>query len=346
MASRLLSVTSPTTVLDVGCGDGGLVEAMREHGVDARGFDASREAVAAAGEHVRPHVWVQSVTDPVAGHVDLVTCIGVFDHLPPDESELVVDSVCAVTDQVLVAPGPDDGTGTWRLDGRRQADLVTAFAERGLFRRTDVNLDFLSGRAVLLVRRGLTARDVVARYESSYAVLHDEVLVKRTALREVHDELRRLHTMVNDPDAGVRLEKERAQVERARAETEGLLRHAEREIAARDEEVAALVRLVDNLEAHERASDLRILELSEWLKKSRSAERRSKQQLRVVRRKLKRMRQLAAQQRVAARRAEQELSAVTSSRTYRIAGVLGRPRRAWTSARRRARRAVGSTTST
>lgn len=334
VAARLHGIASPATVLDVGCARGLLVQALREQGVDARGFDVSRHAVESAHADVREHLWVQSATSAIEGRYDLLTCIEVLEHMSPAEADVALDRMCAASDVILFSSSPGDFAEPTHVNVRPTFEWVTAFAERGFYRRTDVSLDFLTGWAALLVKETVTVRDVVARYESQYAALHDEVLGKRAGLLEAHREIGRLHALVNDPDAAVRVERERAEHERQSVEVRGLLKHTEQQLVLAHQRAEALERLVNALES-------RVRQLQKQATKQRRTSRDARKKLRVTRRRLERTQGQLRRQRTRARKAEQQLEQLVSSRAYRTVRALGRPGRAWRrtgDARRRSRR--------
>jgi len=127
---------------------------------------------------------------------------------------------------------------------------------------------------------------------------------------------------VNDPDAEVRLERDRAAAESLSAEAQGQLNESRRELVARREGAASAAKLVASLEERICASDKRVAEL-------RARERASKRRLGKVRERLRRTQRQLARARTRARRAEQRLGQMTASRTYRLAGRLMTPGRAW-----------------
>ena len=191
-ASRVRSVTNATTYLDVGCAQGLFVQALRAHGLDARGVDASSAAVESAHDDVREHLRVGSLTDPIEGRYDLISCLEVLEHLTPADAELALDAICAATDTVFFSSSPSGFAEPTHINVRTTADWAAAFAERGFYRRTDVNVDFLTPWAVLFSRGTPSSRELVHRYEVQYAPLHDEVVEKRAALLEAHQEVARL----------------------------------------------------------------------------------------------------------------------------------------------------------
>jgi SAM-dependent methyltransferase len=199
VAQRVRAITGARKVADVGCAKGLFVQALAELGVDATGFDISDHAVESAHPDVRDRLRVASATEPLKERYDLVSCIEVLEHMSPREADLAIDVLCAASDLVLFSSSPHDYGEPTHVNVRPPADWVAAFAERGFFRRTDVNLDFLTPWAILFQKADLTTRDVVHRYESTLDTLHTEVLEKRTALLEAHREIGRLSAEEEPP---------------------------------------------------------------------------------------------------------------------------------------------------
>lgn len=186
IADRIVAIAGRGQMLDVGCAKGLLVQALREKGADARGFDISQHAIEAAHEDVREHLWVASATEPIEGRYDLVTMIEMIEHMGPQDAQAAIDRVTAVTDRVLFSSSPADHDEPTHVNTKPTAVWAAWFAERGFYRRTDVDLTFLSPWAVLFERGDRTVRDVVQAYETHLASLNAEVLEKRTALLAAH----------------------------------------------------------------------------------------------------------------------------------------------------------------
>lgn len=193
VARRLLATTGPADrVLDVGCAKGLLVQAFLNEGCDAYGIDISQTSIAEATEGVRDRVKVASATDPFDGSYDLITCIEVLEHMSPRDAEQTIDNMCAATDRVVLSSTPGDFDEPTHINVHPVADWAAAFATRGFFRRTDVDLGYLAPWALYLERAKLTPRDVVHRYETSMYPLRLEVKDKREAVLQAHRELSRL----------------------------------------------------------------------------------------------------------------------------------------------------------
>ncbi len=250
VARQLKRVLPPfSTLLDVGCAHGLLVQALVAEGVDARGFDVSTTAIAEAHPDVRDRVYVASATEPIAGRYDVVTCIEVLEHMSPLEAQVAIDNMCAVTDRVVLSSTPEDFHEATHINVHPLADWVADFAARGFYRRVDVDLSFLTPWAACFERAPLTTRDLAHRYEAHLYPLVLEVTAKRTALLEAQREVDRL-AEEGDLDAL------RAELDAARAELADL-RHQlllQRDHAIGREAAAATARMEAERLRHELAA--------------------------------------------------------------------------------------------
>jgi SAM-dependent methyltransferase len=199
VADRIVAIAAPTRTLDVGCAKGLLVQALREKDVDAHGFDISQHAVDAAHDDVRPFLWVASATEPIEGRYDLVTMIEMIEHVASSDAQRAIDQVVSVTDRVLFSSSPGDHDEPTHINTKPTATWAAWFAERGFYRRTDVDLTFLSPWAVLFERADRTPRDVVQAYEAHLTSVTTELLEKRRALLAAHRNISELREgMVHD----------------------------------------------------------------------------------------------------------------------------------------------------
>lgn len=192
VADRVVAATGATTALDVGCAKGLLVQALAARGVDAHGFDVSDHAITTAHADVRDRLSVRSATEPITGRFDLITCIEVLEHMSAPDAQQAIDRMTAATDRVLFSSSPSDFAEPTHINVHPNSDWAAWFAERGFFRRTDVDLAFLTPWAVLFERQDLGARDVVQRYEALLTPLQTEVVEKRQALLDSFREVSRL----------------------------------------------------------------------------------------------------------------------------------------------------------
>lgn len=93
----------PKTCLDVGCGTGGLVQALRKLGVDAYGIDVSEHAVAMADDSVRSFLKVGSITDipHKDNEFDVVVSFDVLEHLERGSIRKAVDETIRVSKKYI-----------------------------------------------------------------------------------------------------------------------------------------------------------------------------------------------------------------------------------------------------
>lgn len=113
--------------LDVGCGAGPLVKAMRGRGWDSWGIEGSLRALEKSDELIIP--WDLRVPLTVLEPFDLVTCFDVGEHV--GNAEALVETCSAATSEWLLfgaAPPGQDGLG--HIDCRD--DWPQLFAKWGL----------------------------------------------------------------------------------------------------------------------------------------------------------------------------------------------------------------------
>lgn len=268
VAQRTLELTGPAhRTLDVGCARGFLVMAFLQQGCDAFGVDISEASIAAAPDAVRARVEVRSATDPIDGRYDLITCTEVLEHLRPQDAERAIDAICDATDRVVLSSTPGDFDEPTHINVHPLADWVAAFATRGFYRRTDIDMSFLAPWAVYFERANLQPRDVVHRYETYLYPLRLEVGVKRDALLEASRTIARLEDRSEDglaADGRPLAVAHQEALDRIRALEHDLLRLRDHAIA--NEAIVGTARLerdLANHEAHVARNELKAVRESE-----------------------------------------------------------------------------------
>jgi SAM-dependent methyltransferase len=198
VADRLIGSMNPRTVLDVGCARGLLVQALAVQGVDSRGMDISEHAIASAHEGVRDRLVVASATEPIAGRYDLVTCIEVLEHLSPPDAQSAIDRITEVTDRVLFSSSPGDHDEPTHINTHPTEHWASWFAERGFFRRADLDMGMIAPWTVVFERGDPTVHELTQRYEQLYFRARTELVDKRAALLEAHRRIQDLHTQLDE----------------------------------------------------------------------------------------------------------------------------------------------------
>jgi SAM-dependent methyltransferase len=204
VADAIVSQLNPATVLDAGCAKGFLVAALRERGVDATGFDLSEVAIAEAPEAARAHVRVGSLTDPIEGRYDLVTCIEVIEHLDPADAPGAVANLAAASDRVLLSSTPGDRDEPTHVNIQPPERWSQLFSGHGMFRDFHHDASYLSPWAVLYRRAEPSLVDLVLDYDRAWSELRVETLEQRRALLEFQRRLEDAEAqMSRSPDEGV-----------------------------------------------------------------------------------------------------------------------------------------------
>jgi GT2 family glycosyltransferase/SAM-dependent methyltransferase len=187
LADRVVAELGPRTVLEVGCGAGHLVAALRARGVEAWGVDPSCEALARAVEAARPFCRAAPILEAPGRRYDLVVCLGLHEEeLAPEEVAQAMDRLCEASDDVLVALPPVDCA-------RHRAAWAEAFAARGYHRDLAFDAAPLEQLVGGLARfRAGEAAAAVRAYERRLAELEGEGGDLRAALEEARAEAERL----------------------------------------------------------------------------------------------------------------------------------------------------------
>ena len=198
VADRLVGSLDPRTVLDVGCARGLLVQAFAVQGIDSRGVDISEHAIDSAHPDVRERLSVASATEPIEGRYDLVTCIEVLEHMSAQDAQKAIDNMTAVTDRILFSSSPGDHDEPTHINTHPTDQWVAWFAERGFFRRTDLDMGMIAPWTVLLERGEPTVHELAQRYERLYGLARTELVDKKTALLESHRRVQELHQQLDE----------------------------------------------------------------------------------------------------------------------------------------------------
>lgn len=189
VADAIVTQLDPSTVLDAGCAKGFLVAALRERGVEAYGFDLSEHAIADAPEGAKPYVRVASLTDPIEGRYDLVTCIEVIEHLDPADATVAVANLASATDCLLLSSTPGDRDEATHVNIQPPERWSQLFAGHGMFRDFRHDASYLSPWAAVYRRAAPSLVDVVLDYDRAWSELRIETIEQRRALLDMQGQL-------------------------------------------------------------------------------------------------------------------------------------------------------------
>ena len=166
IADKIIEIFAPKTVLDAGCAMGYLVEALRDRGVEAYGFDISDYAISNAADSIKPYLAVHSITEKLPEnfpeHFDLIVTIEVMEHLFSE----AIRNLCSYSDTIIFTSTPDDIEDRTHCNVRLQEHWCREFAKNSFYHDLLQPVDFICPWALLFKKRDKT-EDVIFDYELS-----------------------------------------------------------------------------------------------------------------------------------------------------------------------------------
>jgi GT2 family glycosyltransferase/glycosyltransferase involved in cell wall biosynthesis/SAM-dependent methyltransferase len=180
LADRIILDLSPVKVLDAGCGRGYLLKALRKRGVDAWGIDTSASAIQNSLPESQPYSQVGSIIDPFPHpQYDLIICIDIFEHVPPEETERAVENLCSHCETILLSCNPYDFHNTAHIN-IQPPELWTAIFNRfGFTRDIDFDGSYIAPWAMLFRKTKLPISDLLFTYEQKLWMLTQENDLRR-----------------------------------------------------------------------------------------------------------------------------------------------------------------------
>jgi SAM-dependent methyltransferase len=134
----VLSLISPTSILDVGCGQGAWLRVFQENGIDSVcGIDA--DYVNTSGLLIPREKFIAadlSQLEQINGHFDLAVCLEVLEHLPPDSGARIVKMLTGAAPVVLFSAAIPRQGGTRHINERWPSYWRCLFEQEG-FRLLD-----------------------------------------------------------------------------------------------------------------------------------------------------------------------------------------------------------------
>ena len=164
VADEIIRSLKPRTVFDAGCALGFLVEAFWDRGVVAKGVDISEFAISQVRRDMQPYCKQSSLTAPIEGKYDLVTCIEVLEHLLPEQTETVIANITAAADTVLFSSSPSDFTEPTHFNVRPLINWLSLFAQAGFWPDCLFDASFLAPHAVLLRRQNSQPEEMLSLF--------------------------------------------------------------------------------------------------------------------------------------------------------------------------------------
>ncbi len=218
IAEAIVREFHPSTVLDAGCAMGFLVEGLRKRGIEAYGVDVSEYAISKVHDSVAEYCRAGSLAEPLGRRYDLITCIEVVEHIPPEEADKAIANLCAATDTLLLSTTPQDYGEATHLNVQQPEVWSAALAREGFLRDLGHDLSYLTPWAAVYRRREEPLAETVRSYDRAWWRLRHEVTEVRTALLKAQDQLAELEASEgeNRPQLVKELDASREEVLRLR----------------------------------------------------------------------------------------------------------------------------------
>ena len=263
VAEHIVRELRPKRVLDAGCAKGFLVEQLRNRGIEAYGVDISEYAISQVHESVQDYCHVASLTEPIEGHYDLITCVEVVEHMPAADGRVALDNLCRASDRLLLSTSPYDYGEPTHLNVQPPEQWSALLANNDFLRELDYDASYLTPWATLYSHKPTPIPEVVRAYDRSWWRLRLEVQETRTQLLQLQSRLEELTSGVEGERRLDELAEERDQLRKEILRLRDLVVGREAELATalgRVEELTTMLQRYGNLEA--RLND--VLESNSW----------------------------------------------------------------------------------
>ncbi len=241
IAEEIARSLKPRKVCDAGCAKGLLVEALWTRGIEAWGVDVSSYAISQVRRDVQSYCRVASLTEPIAGHYDLITCIEVLEHMTAEEARVAISNMTAATDTILFSSTPSDFDEPTHVNVRPVISWLRLFTEFGF--QPDVLFDasFVAPHAMLLRRQKERLPDEVL-------VLFSELILYKLTLGDRHRNTERLEAELDHArQENLQRKQEIQQLNQEIQKRSEELQQRDREIQQRSQEIQQRDREIQQL---------------------------------------------------------------------------------------------------
>lgn len=137
IAESIVKVFAPKSVVDVGCGPGQLLLALKERGVICRGLEYSSAALKICRKNALDVTMcdIRHDTLPKDSDADLVVSTEVAEHLSENYADRFVDILCSIADNVIITAAEPAVTyigDHTHVNEQPKEYWINKFAHRGL----------------------------------------------------------------------------------------------------------------------------------------------------------------------------------------------------------------------
>ena len=131
LADFLLQELAFDSAIDVGCGNGFLLERFHDAGKSIAGVDISPDVPQLLGKRLNGAIRVADFGAAV-GSFDLACCVEVAEHIAPDRSLALVETLCRVARSwIYFSAAPEGQAGRGHINCRPHSEWLEWFEVRG-----------------------------------------------------------------------------------------------------------------------------------------------------------------------------------------------------------------------
>ncbi len=180
IADHIMRSLKPHRVLDAGCAMGLLVESLWDRGVAAVGIDVSSYAISKVRTDLLKHCKVGSITEPIKGHFDLVTCIEVLEHLEENDGMKAIENMARITETILFSSDPYDFVEPTHVNVQPLLYWIRAFAAVQFYPDLTYDATFVASHAMLF-RKSAQATEREDILQAYTELIRHKIIVANTA---------------------------------------------------------------------------------------------------------------------------------------------------------------------
>lgn len=195
IADQIVRSLHPRRVLDAGCAKGFLVEALWERGVETYGIDFSEHAIAEVRMDMQPYCRRASLTDPIEGHFNLITCFEVLEHLTHEDARVAIHNLTTATDAILFSSTPTELTEPTHINVQPTIGWLRQFAVHSFMPDLMFDASFVAPHAFLL-------RRAAEPYPDEVLVLFSELIRHKLTLTDRHRQLDHFKNLARELQSG------------------------------------------------------------------------------------------------------------------------------------------------
>ncbi len=170
--NAILDVISPSSIIDLGCGNGDLLKGFQDRGIKTLGVEGTGNCADflslngvlifdLRGPGLRPvieHVLLfPNSLDISKGHFDLALCLEVAEHIEPEYEDVLLENIIEVADKVIFSAAKKGQGGRCHYNCQDKAYWIEAFYRKGMNYRIDLTERVLTGLFKYRNKKGIKA---------------------------------------------------------------------------------------------------------------------------------------------------------------------------------------------